>query len=148
MKREDVMLNEIKKMPVNRTLIAVAGTVILPIVTIFIITTIYAFKLAFEVHGQPDETLISQFAENLSSWLAPVMEIILTFLGVKWIQNKVPEVTYLSGLFFAIIVVAIGLIFHFAFGEAFHLTQLLWIALVLIVGALAGFTGKKAGIME
>jgi len=137
------MVSEIKNMPVNRSLIALSGTILLPIITIFIITTIYAFKLAFEVQGPPDEQLISEFAESIAIWLSPVLKVLFTFLSVKWIKNKVSQISWFGGVFFAICVIFIGLILDVIFGDTFHTIQLLWMGLILAAGALAGGSGKN-----
>ena len=137
------MLDEIKNLPVGKTIIAAIGTILIPIIIVVVVVTVYATKLGFEAQGAPDQALVNQFAESIGAWLSPILKIIITFLAVKWLKRKSPEIGLMGGLFFAAIIVAASLILIFVFGEAFQLIQLLWIALILIAGALAGFTGNK-----
>ena len=72
----------------GRILVAGIGTFLAVLLVITLVVTGYAFKLAFEVRGAPNQALIAQFAEHLgrSSWWA--LQILLTVPGAAWTARK------------------------------------------------------------
>jgi len=73
----------------GRILVAGIGTYAAVLLVITLVVTGYAFKLAFEVQGAPDQTRIGQFAEYLSrsSWW--VLQILLTVPAAAWAVRKI-----------------------------------------------------------
>ena len=117
-----------------------AGVVIVLVSTLAVtlVVTGYAFCLAFQARGAPDQAQIGKFAQWISSILTPVLEIILTFLGARWVRRKSLTIKLSSGLIVGILVVLLGILVQYVFGDAFRLINILWIGLILVAGWLGG----------
>jgi hypothetical protein len=97
----------------GRILVAGIGTCVAVLLVITLVVTGYAFKLAFEVRGAPDQTRIGQFAEHLSrsSWW--VLQILLTIPAAVWAVRKVQRSHQLHGALIGLVVAATGLVMGF-----------------------------------
>ena len=97
----------------GRILVAGIGTQAAVLLVITLVVTGYAFKLAFEVQGAPDQTRIGQFAEHLgrSSWW--VLQILLTVPAAAWAVRKVQSSHQLHGVLIGLVVVATGFVMGF-----------------------------------
>ena len=69
-------LSQIKwgRVVLTALVVSVAG-----FLTAFLIVTAYAFTLAFQVRGAPDQTLIMAFADQYAPWIGPISLILFTF---------------------------------------------------------------------
>ena len=92
----------------GRILVAGIGTCVAVLLVITLVVTGYAFTLAFEVRGAPDQTRIAQFAEHLSrsSWW--VLQILLTVPAAAWAVRKIQRSHQLHGLLIGLLVAAMG----------------------------------------
>lgn len=70
--------------------------------------------------------------------LSVVLEILLTFVGAKWVQRKSGTTKLCSGLFVGIVVVLVAIFAQHLFGAPFRLMDILWFALISIAGWLGG----------
>ncbi len=97
----------------GRILVAGIGTCVAVLLIITLVVTGYAFKLAFEVRGAPDQTRIAQFAEYLSrsSWW--VLQILVTVPAAAWAVRKVQRSRKLHGVLIGLVVAATGLLMGF-----------------------------------
>jgi FtsH-binding integral membrane protein len=97
----------------GRILVAGVGTYVAAFLVITLVVTGYAFKLAFEVRGAPDQARIGQFAEYLgrSSWW--VLQILLTVPAATWAVRKVRSSHQLHGVLIGLVVAAMGLVMGF-----------------------------------
>ena len=97
----------------GRILLAGIGVPVAGLLLVTLMTTGYAFKLAFEVQGAPDQTRIGQFAEHLgrSSWW--VLQILLTVPAAAWAVRKVQSSHQLYGVLIGLVVAATGFVMGF-----------------------------------
>ena len=77
----------------------IALSFLIPIV----ISTVYAFVLAFKARGAPDQTAISHFAASVSSKLMPWLEMALTLLLALRVARRTEGAPILSGLIVGIL---------------------------------------------
>ena len=132
------MTGEFSKLPFSRIIMAGVAVVVLSTLAVTLVITGYAFFLAFQARGAPDQKLISQFAQRISSVLAPVLEILLTFVSAKWVRRKSRTTKLSSGLFVGIVVVLVANFAQYIFGEPLRTIDALWFALILMAGWLGG----------
>ena len=132
------MKGEFSRLPFSRIIIAGVAVVVLSTLAVTLVVTGYAFYLAFQSRGAPDQKLISQFAQQISSVLAPALEILLTFVGAKWVRRKSRTNRLSCGLFVGIVVVLVAIFAQHLFGEPLKSSDGLWFALILSAGWLGG----------
>jgi hypothetical protein len=110
---------------------------------ITIITTIYAFVLAFEARGKPDQAAISQFAGSISIWLMPLLESVFTFLAAwlvtKKIVQNIPMHGILIGIAAGLLTIALGLILH----GGFDYLDIVFFFIFSALGFLGGYVRQR-----
>lgn len=126
-----------------RILSAALGVVALSFFILTVITAVYAFILAFQARGAPDQTAISHFAAWVNPKLMPWLEGFLTFLGAVWITRRTREATAIDGLFIGILAGLLSFAVILAFGGRVGLRALLIFLAVVGLGWLGGFVGQK-----
>ena len=119
------------------------GVVALSFLILTVITAAYAFILAFQTRGAPDQTAISHFAARVSPKLMPWLEGFLTFFGVVWVTRRTREATAIDGLFIGILAGLLSFAVILAFGGRLGLRALLCSRAVVGLGWLGGFVGQK-----
>ena len=95
--------------------ILLAGIVV-PVAGFLLVTlmaTLYAFKLAFEAQGAPDQARIGQFAEYLGRSYWWVLQVLLTVPAAAWAVRKVRGSHQLHGVLIGLVVVATGFVMGF-----------------------------------
>ena len=97
----------------GRILVAGIGTSVAVLLVITLVVTGYAFKLAFEVRGAPDQTRIGQFAEHLGRSFWWVLQSLLTVPAAVWAGRKVQRAHQLHGVLIGLVVAATGLAMGF-----------------------------------
>jgi len=97
----------------GRIVVAGIGTSVAVLLIITLVVTGYAFKLAFEVQGAPDQTRIGQFAEYLGRWSGWVLRILLTVPAAAWAVRKVQSSHQLHGVLIGLVVAATGFVMGF-----------------------------------
>jgi hypothetical protein len=128
-----------------RVLGAALAVIALSFLILTLITTVYAFGLAFEARGSPDQAAISQFAARLSRWLMPLLEALLTTLAAGVVARITSKAGVLHGLLVGILAGLSGLAMTLAFGGRLNL-QILGLFLATVgCGWLGGFIGRKRG---
>jgi len=82
-------LSQIKwpRVVLTALVVSVAG-----FLTTFLIVTAYAFILALQARGAPDQTMIVAFADQYAPWIGPISLILFTFLGALHIARRVDNV--------------------------------------------------------
>ena len=96
------------------------GVQVAGLLLVTLMTTGYAFKLAFEAHGAPDQARIGQFAAHLGRSYWWVLQIILTAPAAAWAVLKVQKSHQLHGVLIGLVVAAIG--FAMGFTLSFRTT--------------------------
>jgi len=92
----------------SRILVAGIGTSVVVFLVITLVATGYAFKLAFEVRGAPDQDRIGQFAEHLGRSFWWVLQILLTAPAAAWAARKVQRSPQLHGVLVGLVAAATG----------------------------------------
>jgi hypothetical protein len=126
-----------------RTIGIALAIVVISFLIITVITTGYAFKLAFEVRGKPDQIAISQFSASLGQWLMPLLEIVLTFFGALLISKQSEKSILLNGLILGIIVALLSVTMEIGFGGQFDYIYFICLLMTIGSGFLGGFVRQK-----
>jgi hypothetical protein len=113
----------------GRILLAGIGSCAAVLLVITLVATGYAFKLAFEVRGAPDQARIGQFAEHLGRSFWWVLQILLTVPAAAWAVRKVQRSHQLHGVLVGLVAAATG------FAMAFTLSARTMAEFALTVGA-------------
>jgi len=110
-----------------------------------LVVAVYAFCLAFQARGKPDQALINHFAASSSRWVTVAAGIVVTFLLANYIVRKAPRQSVplgiIVGLSSGVVSTTIALAFHAHFGLGSALVPLL-LLLVGWFGALSGSSRK------
>ncbi len=118
----------------GRILVAGIGTQVAVLLVITLVVTGYAFKLAFEVQGAPDQTQIGQFAEYLGRSFSWVLQILLTVPAAVWAVRKVQSSHQLHGALVGLVAAVLG----FAMGFTISVRTIAEFALTVGAGWLGG----------
>ena len=118
----------------GRILVAGMGTYAGVLLVITLVVTGYAFKLAFEVRGAPDQTRIGQFAEYLGRSFWWVLQILLTVPAAAWAVQKVQRSHQLHGVLIGLVVAVTGLVMGFTMS----IRTVVEFALTVVAGWLGG----------
>jgi hypothetical protein len=113
----------------GRILVAGIGTCVAVFLVITLVATGYAFALAFEVRGAPDQARIGRFAEHLGRSYWWVVQILLTVPAAAWAVRKVQNSHQLHGVLIGLVAAATG------FAMAFTLNVRTMAEFALTVGA-------------
>jgi hypothetical protein len=97
----------------GRILVAGIGAQAAVLLVITLVVTGYAFKLAFEVQGAPDQTQIGQFAAYLGRSFSWVLQILLTVPAAAWAVRKVQSFHQLHGVLIGLVVAVTGFVMGF-----------------------------------
>lgn len=92
-----------------RILLAGIGVPVAGMVLVTLMATGYAFKLAFEVQGAPDQARIGQFAAHVGRSYWWVLQILLTVPAAAWAVRKAERLHQLHGVLVGLVVAAVGL---------------------------------------
>ena len=97
----------------GRILVAGIGTCAAVFLVITLVSTGYAFKLAFDVRGAPDQARIGQFAAYLGRSYWWVLQILLTVPAAVWAAWKIQRSPQLHGVLVGLVAAATGLAIAF-----------------------------------
>jgi hypothetical protein len=117
--------------------------VVSSLVLITLVVTIYAFSLAIQARGAPDGERIAQFGRKIGLWLTPSLQIVFTFLGARWMGRRASPWSG-SGLVLGLLVVLLAVVSQVLFRWNFEMIDILWYALILLVGWLGGRRSASA----
>ena len=81
------------------------------VVVITVIVTVYAFILAFQVRGAPDQSRIQGLADSLGASWGVVMVAAASFLGTLWAVRKETALPVLHGLLVGTVAGTVGVAF-------------------------------------
>jgi len=105
---------------------------------VILIITIYAFILAFQAQGAPDQAQINEFAIQVSPWGVPVLAVLLTFGAAFWVLRKVAASKSLHGLLIGFMVAIISVIISIITGLGTDILDLMWFFLTMGAGWFGG----------
>jgi hypothetical protein len=108
-----------------------------------VIVAVYAFVLAFQARGAPDQSAISHFAARVSPKLMPWLEVSLTFLAAVMIARRAEKASATHGLLIGILAGLLSLSVPLAFAGRLGLRNLILFLIVVGLGWVGGFVGQK-----
>jgi hypothetical protein len=117
----------------------IALSFLIPIVII----TVYAFVLALQARGAPDQTAINHFAASVTPKLLPWLEMVLTLLLAFRVARRTEGASIISGLIVGILAGLLSLAVTLAFEGRLALHNSLFLLIVVALGWLGGFIGQK-----
>ena len=126
-----------------RVLSAALAVIALSFLILAVIVAVYAFLLAFQARGAPDQSAISHFAARVSPKLMPWLEVFLTFLAAVIVARRAEKASATHGLFIGILAGLLSLAVPLAFGGRLGLHNLVFFLIVVGLGWLGGFVGQK-----
>ena len=118
-----------------------------PAVAFLVITlaaTGYAFKLALEVRGAPDQMRIGQFAAHLGRSYWWILVILLTVPATRWAARRIPASRGLHGTLIGVVVAGVGLLLGFTMS----LRTIVGFVLTVSAGWLGGVLAARASRNE
>ena len=92
----------------GRIVLAGIGVPVTALLLVTLVTTGYAFTLAFAVHGAPDQARIGQFAAYLGRSYWWILQMLLTVPAAAWAVRKVQTSRQLHGVLIGLVVAATG----------------------------------------
>ena len=98
------MTTQLSQIKWGRVVLTALVVSVIGFLTTFLIVTAYAFILAFQARGAPDQTLIMAFADQYAPWIRPVSLILFTFLGALHIGRRVNNSAALHGIALGVLV--------------------------------------------
>jgi hypothetical protein len=137
------MNNSLSSVRWLRILIAAVAVIAVSFLILMVIVTGYAFVLAFQVRGAPDQNAINHFAARVSPKLMPWLEMFLTLVVSLIIARRAGTASILHGLFIGILAGLLSLVVTLAFGGRLGLHSLVFFLTVVGLGLLGGFVGQK-----
>jgi putative membrane protein (TIGR04086 family) len=129
----------------GRILLAGALAPLLSFVLVTLIVTVYAASLAFQARGQPDSTLINQFAAQVAPWATPALTALLTLLGGLWVGRAVPSRAPLHGLLVGVVAALLSLLLSLFGARGVQVTTLLACVVIVAAGWVGGLIASRAG---
>jgi hypothetical protein len=127
----------------RRVLIAGFAVTASSFLLLFVPVIIYAFVLAIQARGAPDQAAINHFAATMSPALMPWFERLLTLLVAFWVVRRNEEARASDGLLVGVLSGLLALAVTLAFGGRLSFGSLLVILVLVALGWLGGFVGKR-----
>lgn len=115
----------------------------LSFIILAVIVAVYAFVLAFQARGAPDQSAINHFAARVSPKLMPWLEAFLTFLAAVLVARRAAKASATHGLFIGILAGLLSLAVPLAFGARLGPHNVVFFLIVVGLGWLGGFVGRK-----
>lgn len=124
---------------------AAFAVVVANFLVLLAIVTVYAFVLAFQARGTPDQSAIRHFAASVSPKLMPWIEMVLTFLFALKVTRNAAETHAISGLAVGILTGLLCSAVILFFGGRIGLHNTVFLLVLVALGWTAGFIGQKTG---
>jgi len=132
-------LTEIKWL---RVVVSSFLVVIVSFLVVTIITAGYAFILALEAHGKPDQVAINHFAGSLSLWFMPLLEMFLTFLVAMISTRKVEKSISIHGFLIGLLAGSFGVILKLCYGGQVTYRTIVFFLIVIGLGFIGGYLSQ------
>ena len=126
-----------------RVLSAALAVIALSFLLLAVIVAVYAFVLAFQARGAPDQSAISHFAARVSPKLLPWLEVSLTFLAAVMVARRAEQARATHGLLIGILAGLLSLAVPLAFAGRLGSRNLVLFLIIVGLGWVGGFVGKK-----
>ena len=121
---------------------ALAVTVLSFLILMFVIA-VYAFVLAFQAWGAPDQSAINHFAASVSARWMPWFEALMTLLLAFGIARRAQAAGILHGLLVGCLAGLLSVAVTLAFGGRLGPRNLLFFLTAVGLGWLGGLMGQK-----
>jgi dolichol kinase len=119
------------------------AVVALSFLLLFVPILLYAFVLAFQVRGVPDQAAINHFAATISPAAMPWLERVLTLLLAFRMVRRTESARAVDGLGVGILAGLLGIGVSLAFGGRLTLASLLSLLVHAGLGWLGGLVARK-----
>jgi hypothetical protein len=126
-----------------RVLSAALAVIALSFLILTVIVALYAFGLAFQARGAPDQTAISHFAARVSPKVMPWLEVVLTFLAAVVVGRRTEKASAIHGLFIGILAGLLSLAVPLAFAGRLGLRNLVLFLIIVGLGWVGGTVAQK-----
>jgi len=121
----------------GRILLGGIGVPVVGLLLVTLITTGYAFKLAFEVRGAPDQARIGQFAEHLGRSYWWILQVLVTAPVAAWAARKARHAQRLHGALIGVVAALAGFALAFTVNSRTVTEFLLTVVAGWLGGAIA-----------
>ena len=108
-----------------------------------VIVAVYAFVLAFQARGAPDQAAIGHFAARVSPKLMPWLEGALTFFAAVMVARRAEKARATHGLFIGVLAGLLSLAVPLAFAGRLGLRNLVLFLIIVVLGWVGGLVGQK-----
>ena len=119
------------------------GVIVTSFFIVTVITAVYAFILAFQARGTPDQVAIGHFATTISRWLIPLLEILLTLFASLMMVSSTKNANVIHGLFVGILVGLFSIVVTLIFAHHFGFYNSIFFLITAGLGYLGGFLEQK-----
>jgi hypothetical protein len=119
------------------------AVIALSFLVLFVVIIVYAFVLAFQARGVPDQTAINRFAAMLSPALMPWLERVLTPVVAFWVVRRAVAARPVHGLFVGLVAGLLSVGVMLAFGGALAISSVGVVVILAGLGWLGGFVSQK-----
>jgi hypothetical protein len=131
-----------------RVLVAAFAVIALSFLILMGIITVYAFVLAVQARGAPDQSAINHFASKVSPKLMPWLEMLLTLVAAFRVARRAGKASTMHGLFIGILAGLLSLAVTLAFGGRIDLHHLIFFLIVVALGWLGGFVEQRRRVKQ
>jgi hypothetical protein len=128
---------------IRRVLGAGFAVIALSFLLLFVPIIVYAFALAFQARGAPDQAAINRFAAMLSPALMPWLERVLALALAFWVVRRTKAARAVDGLFVGVLAGLLGTGVTLAFGGSLSMRSMASFLIIVGLGWLGGFVGQK-----
>jgi hypothetical protein len=125
-----------------RALGAAAAVIVLSFLVLMGVVLIYAFVLAFQALGVPDQAAINRFAATISPPMMPWLEALLTFL-LAWRGSRAAGASKVDGVLVGVLAGLLSTAVVLAFGGSLGLRSVGMLVVLSALGWLGGLTGLR-----
>jgi hypothetical protein len=136
------MTNQTSSIRWLRAAIAGLAVIALSFLVVIAITTVYAFGLAFQARGAPDQSAIRQMAAAIGTKWLPWIEIASTFVVAAALARRAQGASVIQGLMIGVFAAVFGLVVPLAFGAHLGLRHAVFVVLATGAGCLGGLLRK------
>jgi hypothetical protein len=126
-----------------RVLGAALAVIALSFLILIVMVTVYALVLAFQARGAPDQIAINRFAASISPKLMPWLEMLMTLVVALRVARRARKASIMHGLLIGFLAALLSLAVTLAFGGRLSFRNLLLFLVVVGLGWLGGFVGRK-----
>ena len=126
-----------------RVLSAALAVIALSFLILTVIIALYAFGLAFQARGAPDQTAINHFAARVSPRVMPWLEVVLTFLAAVVVSRRTEKDGAIHGFFIGILAGLLSLAVPLALSGRLGFHNLVFFLIAVGLGWLGGTVARK-----